>query len=72
MGYLRNKIRMVNSLTGGTYGCSDDLRGCADCDKCPLDKTANVDCGVLEDLHPEQIVADWCKEHPAKTEKCSF
>jgi len=69
MSYLKDKIRMVNSLTGGAYGCSDDLRGYEACNKCPLGEAAEVDCGGFEDLHPEQIVADWCKEHPGETRK---
>lgn len=69
MSYLKDKIRMVNSLTGGTYGCSDDIRDCETCKKCPLSKVEGVDCVDLEDFHPEQaeqIVADWCKKNPIR------
>jgi len=75
MSYLKDKIRMVNSLTGGKHGCSDESAEWDTCKKCPLNAVGDFNCYGLENLHPEQaekIVADWCKKNPIKTRKMQF
>ena len=74
MSYLKDKTRMVNSITGKAQGCTNAKT--ENCNKCPLSSFENketpMDCVELECTHPEQaekIVSDWCAEHPAKTRK---